>query len=575
MWLAIIVAAVVAFVLGAWGYWQYYHGGFATAQTQPSAADVFYYSLRLFVVESEVQPGDPIPLALEVARWLAPLSLSAAAIKTLLNFAREQVELVRCRLQRNHAVVCGVGRQGYQLVGDLMDHDAPLVCIELDHDNPQIGSVRSRGVPVLVGNAADVEILSTAAAKRASFIFAVTGDDKVNIEIAAKAFELRADGARGRSPQLCAVHIDNVEISDLLAEWPLFKTNTEDFEARLFNINRLAARTVIDRCPPDRYQDVHGPDDPPASIMVFGTDRLAQELVTQIARVGHYGNKKNPIVQLLATEGCPVADSVRKRAATLSDFLDLHIDDTLDFELLLNSDPLLEEVAARRSPSVVYVCLSSAVDSLRLVAGLQRVGVTKRADLVVCIPRSTDLTRDAPTPEEPRDFSFTVFDVMRETCTLDNIIREGLDRLARAIHEDYVARQTALGQTQETNSSLVKWNALPEIFKQANRNQADHMAVKLRALGYDWPSNPPPEGFPITDTQLELLAEVEHRRWLAEKKLAGWRHTSGPKDAAKRIAPTIVSWEELTGEEKEKDRDTVRRLPQLLEMKRALEEESG
>lgn len=571
-WALIIVSAIAGFILGIIGYADYFDARFASAAS-PSFMDMLYYSARLFVVEWEIPVGDKVPKTLEVARWLAPLSLSAAAIKGLLNFAGEQVQLIRCRLHRDHAIVCGLGRQGFQLVSNLVANGLNVIAIELDPDNSQIGSVRSEGVPVLMGNAADAAMLSAAAAKRARFIFAVTGNDKVNIEIAAKAFECRGTRTSDGQTQRCAVHIDNAEISELFSERPLFRTIANDFDAHFYNINRLAARTLVDRYPPDRFQDVHQPETPPASIMVFGTEMLAQELVTQIARVGHYGNRKKPIAQLLTSMGDRVSKSVEKRRGALSDFIELAIDDAIDFELLLTDDDLLEQIATERQPSVVYICLSSAVDSLRLVAGLQRIGVTQRAEVVVCIAHRSDLTLLAPSREERDDFGFTVFDVMRETCTVENIMRERLDNLARAIHEDYVARQTQLGHSPETNSSLVEWCALPEAFREANRNQADHVAVKLRVLGYDPPTKAPPRELRLSDQQLELVAELEHGRWLAGKKLAGWRYTSGPKDAAKRIAPTIVGWDALTEEEKEKDRDTARDLPRLSRMKLALEKE--
>jgi hypothetical protein len=95
--------------------------------------------------------------------------------------------------------------------------------------------------------------------------------------------------------------------------------------------------------------------------------------------------------------------------------------------------------------------------------------------------------------------------------------------------------------------------------------------VKLRVLGYDPPQRVPHGDLELTPEQLDLVAELEHRRWMAAKRLAGWRYTSGHKDVAKRIAPTIVGWEALTEEEKEKDRDTARDLPRLLQMKLAID----
>ena len=409
-------------------------------------------------------------------------------------------------------------------------------------------------------------MLGDASAKHARFIFAVAGNDKVNIEIAAKAFELRSDGAATSSTQRCAVHIEDPEVSALFAGRRLFRAPTDGFDAHIFDVNRLAARVLVDRYPPDRSQQVHCPDDPPASILVFGTGMLAHEVITQIARVGHYGNRKKPIVRLITSEDDSLAKVVERRRAILSNFLDLEVS-THDFEILLTNDDALEEVVSRRSPTLVNTCLSSAVASLRLVAALHRIGATESKKVVVCTADRSDFTLLGPGPKESDDLGYVLFDVMRETCTVENVMREGLDAVARAIHEDYVTRQTALGHSAESNRALTSWRTLPEVLRDANRHQADYLAVKLRVLGYDPPWNPPPEELQLSDEQLELVAELEHRRWLAEKQLAGWRYTSGPKDASKRLAPTIVEWDALTEDEKEKDRDTARQLPRLVAIK--------
>ncbi len=563
LWGAIAVCAVAALTFGIVGYADYY----ATRTEESGGRGFFghaYDSVRLFFGDASVD--ETLPRALRLARTLAFLSWSAAAVKGLFTLAGRRLERLRCRLYRDHAVVCGLGRQGLQLVDDLLEQGLRAIAIEIDPDNAHINRVRAAGLPVLIGDAADVQMLGDASAKHARFIFAVAGDDKSNIEIAAKAFELRSDGAATSSPQRCAVNIEDAELSALFSGRPLFRAPTDGFDAHIFDVNRLAARVLLDRHPPDRAQQVHGPDDPPASILVFGTEMLAHEVITQIARMGHYGNRQKPIVRLITSEDDSLAKVVERRRAILLNFLDLEVS-THDFEILLTNDDALEEVVSRRSPKLVYTCLSSAVASLRLVAGLRRIGATEGKKVVVCAADRSDFALLGPGPGESGDLGYVLFDVMRETCTVENVMREGLDDVARAIHEDYVARQTGLGQSAETNHSLAPWRALPEVLRDANRHQADYLAVKLRVLGYDPPDNPPPEELRLSDAELELVAELEHRRWLAEKQLAGWRHTSGPKDAAKRRAPTIVEWDALTDEEKEKDRDTAQQLPRLVAIK--------
>jgi hypothetical protein len=62
---------------------------------------------------------------------------------------------------------------------------------------------------------------------------------------------------------------------------------------------------------------------------------------------------------------------------------------------------------------------------------------------------------------------------------------------------------------------------------------------------------------------VELMAEMEHGRWVVERLLSGWRW--GPrKDVRARTSPYLVSWEDLPEPVKEWDRVFVRAIPQIL-----------
>jgi hypothetical protein len=109
------------------------------------------------------------------------------------------------------------------------------------------------------------------------------------------------------------------------------------------------------------------------------------------------------------------------------------------------------------------------------------------------------------------------------------------------------------------------WESLAADLQDANRHQADHIPVKLRAVGC-FSSAPGDQGSEVTAfsaEELELLARMEHARWNAERFLAGW--TLGPKDDENRTHPYLVSWEELPEEIREYDREAVRHLFPMLE----------
>ena len=74
-------------------------------------------------------------------------------------------------------------------------------------------------------------------------------------------------------------------------------------------------------------------------------------------------------------------------------------------------------------------------------------------------------------------------------------------------------------------------------------------------------SNEPPFDFPGAD--LELLALREHERWMAALISTGWQHAP-ETDREKKVHSALVDWGELPEEEKEKDRELIRGIPQIM-----------
>ena len=81
--------------------------------------------------------------------------------------------------------------------------------------------------------------------------------------------------------------------------------------------------------------------------------------------------------------------------------------------------------------------------------------------------------------------------------------------------------------------------------RQANRAQADNIPIKQRTLAIS-----------RSDDMIEALAIAEHRRWMAEKIVAGWRHAA-LRDDSRRLHPSIRPYDDLSEPDKQKDRNTV------------------
>ena len=74
----------------------------------------------------------------------------------------------------------------------------------------------------------------------------------------------------------------------------------------------------------------------------------------------------------------------------------------------------------------------------------------------------------------------------------------------------------------------------------------------------------PEKRFEFTAEQVEILAEMEHERWVDERLKDGWVYGS-QRDPDKKISPYLVPWSELTEEVNDWDRNPVRKIPERLE----------
>jgi len=141
----------------------------------------------------------------------------------------------------------------------------------------------------------------------------------------------------------------------------------------------------------------------------------------------------------------------------------------------------------------------------------------------------------------------------------------GRFRLPRSIHERYCEARMAEGELPVDNPSLKPWHAIDEDMRQSNRERADHVIYLLGRLGYsiDEARNEAASPISFNKDVIEQLARLEHMRWTAERRLAWWSF-GAIRDNALRRHPLLVPYDALEEDEKEKDRQTVRDIPEVL-----------
>jgi voltage-gated potassium channel Kch len=562
-WVGIGMLWLLAFALGYIGTIKQLA---ATGEAR-SALDPFYRALQLFLMDDGMVVAGPIrSWELELARFLSPAAAAYTAVAALVALLQTAVhKLLLCR-RHEHVVICGLGRKGLALARDCRRHGERVVAIELDAENDAVTVCRDLGVTVLIGDAAESATLRQARVHTASRVAAVTGSDGTNVEIAVRTYRLVTELAAGHTKRVrCFVHVVDLKLRALFGRHPLF-TNTQDaFEITVFNVYENAARLLFERHPmdgggirPGEPRDVH--------LVVVGFGQMGESVVLQAVRTGHFANHHKLSVTIVDQDAAARSRSFLARypgfaATCAAEFFEHDVEDTAFLDRVA-------EWAADATANTIFVialdddaqALSSA---LSVLAHVEESGIP----IIVRMGEEGGLAVLLRGKAGSADWLANVhpFGMPCDTCTRRMLLDEDLDRIARGIHEDFVAQRRAEGRP-ENDPSLQPWEKLPPDFKDSNRQQADHIAVKLRAAGcravpVAMAGRAPAE---FTPDEIETLAIMEHDRWVAERLLAGW--TLGPKDAVRRRSPYLVKWEQVPDPIREYDRVAVRRIPLLLSL---------
>jgi hypothetical protein len=552
-WLLLFLLAVATVILGSIGIHEY--SDLNDLDLSPS--DQLYATLQLFTTLSSAEP--PLPGTLDVARWMAWLVTLGATVGALLALLHDRVGRLRVLTVRNHVLICGLGRIGLRLAIGFRDRGYRVVVIEPDLTKPGVEACRREGIIVLPGDATEADVLRRMGLKKARYLIAACGDDGLNVAAIMSAHDL-VDPAQAR-PLECFVHIVDPHVRRFLTEFAL-QAWKPAFRLRPFNASELGAPNLLVRHPPFDEAGRIGSGDP--HVVVVGLGQTGGRLVIGLARLwAATGSPGRLAVTVVDRQAGAATAAMHRDEPRLAELVDLRPWD-VDVDTPAFSEPSGGAVDMAAT-TVAYVCLDEELRGLRTALILRRVMRDVGAPIIV---RTTERSTLTTFPEglESAQVNVHVFNLLDRACTPEVVLEGTVELLAKAIHEDYVRKQTTKGETARTNPSLSDWNDLPEVLKRSNRDQAADVGHKLDRIGCDLrrvADLGSAEPFAFTPDEVEFMARAEHERWMRERRAEGFTFGS-VKDLAAKRHPDLVPWEDLTEETRQKDRDTVLGMPAFL-----------
>lgn len=143
-----------------------------------------------------------------------------------------------------------------------------------------------------------------------------------------------------------------------------------------------------------------------------------------------------------------------------------------------------------------------------------------------------------------------------------------VELISKSFHEKYLEEMKNFKTLD--NPAMQPWEKLSNSFKDNNRSQARDVPKKFYNLGYkiryssDKLIDRNPKKLLLTSDEIEIMAQMEHQRYIGEKLKSGW--VFGPeRDNELKESPYLVPWEELSETIKNVDREAVRKIPEIIE----------
>lgn len=538
-WYLLAAAWVLLIVLG--------YGGFVEQSREENLGrgflDNLYVTLQLAVL-SYSDSASSLNWRLEVARFAAPLMAAGTLVQAASVVFREQFERYRHGRLKGHTVVAGLGMSGTRLALALAEEGRPVIGI--DSSGPGLAALRAHDIPCLAGDPADPAVLRSVRVDRASGLVALCNTDAKNVAVATAA---RSVPRPKRSPDLrCSIHLEDAELTAYLRGSDL--GGDEQVRIEFFNMHERGARALLAQYPIG------------AHLVVVGLGQLGRSVVLAAAQQWMESGEGPLVATLIDREVHARWQAMEMQHPALVEAVKAEL---LSFDVEAPDHAGLAELTARLSdprPSLVAVVLDD--ESLALATGLFLHGVVDDETVPVVVRTRGDeglgeVVGATDDPARSRYPGLHLFPLLDRTCS-PAIIEGGVrEQLARSLYEDHLARAAQRGVDEEP------WLDLGDDQREGSREAADALIDGLTLAGFEllplrhWGA-PQVE---FTPEEIEQLSAFDHERWRQRRAAEGW--TFGlVREAAEKVTPQLVPWEELRPAWRDYNRTRIMAVPALL-----------
>jgi hypothetical protein len=534
-WLLLGILVVLTFVLGWIGWWPL-SGRFGIRGGWPSAENTIFLSLRAFIIDGVyIDPAFTNNSAwLVAARWTGAATFAWSLVTAFITLSQERISRWRAALSRNHVLVVGDHPIAQALIRRARQTDQELIHVSDTADE----ATSSPGYVVLPRHVLEGDS-DLGLAVRADMILIAEADTGASAET---ALNLSRRLPAGVTP--IRVHLDDPVAAEGFHHLP------GGYDIFTFSLAQGAAREVQLRYPPFvlarkiAASAIH--------VVIVNYGRLAEGLIDEVLVNCVSSGLDEPWITVLDEDANRAERAFHARRPEAKAIGRVRFVPTMD--------ELVRSLEDRRAPRActAYVCVQQSAEAFSAAIALREVAQREglfEGPIFVYLTSGGGLPRRIEGAAREDPLPLLGFGDLDDVVLVSQALETDADRAARSVNEAYA---DVYAKVYGGRASPAPWRTLAEPMRVSNRRVITHIPAKLASLGYDLtplleqsleqrlqlPSLHPAHPLFRTEADRVIAAELEHRRWMADRRLSGWR--LGPRDNRRKFHPDFMPFDDLS-----------------------------
>lgn len=537
-----------------------------------------YRSLQLFTL-TYPEPIAYIPTELNIARFLAPLSIAIGLCATALHLSRDLLHTVLLKLANGHVIITGINESVAQLSTDLISQKKRVIIITNDTTNPLLENCRSKGALILTGNSADPQLLRKARINTASDFIAFSEDESSNLDTVLHLINLSRNDTDYPPMERhadcghlsCHALINDPVLRNTLKSHNMFTkkysgTNEKNeildsLTVESFSQYEQTARRILTSNPLEI--NTNGVLDTNIQLVLLGFGEMAPNFIEQALKTAIYDESTPLPLHIITADPNTVEKTLyslnlHKKHPSFS----VHIHE-VSYPSCENFLEALKNKEISTDRNTSYACIHND-HRTNLETGFALYKQTNKAKILVAMNKALSDT----SPLETHSPNCHFFGIRDEPCTYLSVTQRHSETVARILHAKYLKTGHL---SQDSFSEKSKWTKLSEVKRAQNIGQIDHLPTKLRLLNLD-PTTCKAEDISakLQDAKtVDLLSRLEHERWNRTHLLSGYTYANEKNDRLK-TTPYLVSYDQLEQDIQQYDIDFIYAMPEIFKLSKKL-----